>query len=65
MKAIANVIIVRVLFIKKTEQLKRGKLGRRERLDMLQAKRKDVEKLKKEIHELEDTFKKRSRGGDK
>lgn len=49
----------------KTEQLKRSQLGRRERLDMLRAKNKEVQNLKKEIHELEDTFKKKSRGGAK
>lgn len=49
----------------KTEQIKKGKLGRQERLDMLRAKRKDVRKLEQEIHELEDTFKKKSRGGAK
>ena len=49
----------------KTQQIQKGKLGHKERLDMLRAKNKEVEKLKKEIHELEDTFKKKSRGGAK
>lgn len=49
----------------KTEQLKRGKLGRRERLDMLRAKEKDIKRLKEEVRKLEDTFKKKSRGGAK
>ena len=49
----------------KTEQLKRGKLGRQERLDMLRAKREDLRKLKQEISGLETAFKKPSKGGDK
>lgn len=49
----------------KTEQLKRSQLGRRERLDMLRAKREDLRKLKQEISGLETTFKKPSKGGAK
>lgn len=49
----------------KTEQLKRSQLGRRERLDMLRAKREDLRKLKQEISGLETMFKKPSKGGAK
>lgn len=49
----------------KTEQLKRSQLGRRERLDMLRAKREELRKLKQEISGLETTFKKPSKGGAK
>ena len=49
----------------KTEQIQQGRLGRQQRLDMLKTKREDLRKLKQEISGLEDTFKKKSRGGAK